>query len=177
MENNFSDLPLADIHLPEAPGYWPLAPGWWILIGLIIILCLVAFIWYRRKKREAYRQQALIEFQQIEREFLQDRNSAKFLQATSLLLKRTALTAWQNQFNASISGVDWLHWLDEQQPKRKQSFNSELGQALIMGQYQKAPVIQLDLLKPLIIDWIKQHQNQWQKKSPATKILKEQKDV
>lgn len=169
--NNTIDLPLADIHLPEAPGYWPLAPGWWLLIllviTLVIILCVIYFMWQRRKKREAYRQVALNEFKQIENDFLQNKNAAQFLQSTSLLLKRTALTAWPHHFIASVSGVDWLQWLDEQYPKRQYSFNSDSGQALIIGQYQKTPEIQLDLLKPLVTDWIKQHHNQWQKKSSA----------
>lgn len=177
--NNTIDLPLADIHLPEVPGYWPLAPGWWLLIllviTLLITLCVIFVMWQRRKKREAYRQVALNEFKQIENDFLQNKNSAQFLQSTSLLLKRTALTAWPHHFIASISGADWLKWLDEQYPQHKQSFN-ELGQALIIGQYQKAPSMQLEQLKPLVIDWINGHQNQWQKK-PFTKNHQEQKHV
>ena len=25
-------IPLRDLHLPEAIGLWPLAPGWWVTI-------------------------------------------------------------------------------------------------------------------------------------------------
>ncbi|MGF1689002.1 DUF4381 domain-containing protein, partial [Photobacterium japonica] len=35
-------LPLADIHLPEAPGFWPLAWGWWGMS--VIVLLAVAFL-------------------------------------------------------------------------------------------------------------------------------------
>ena len=29
-------IPLRDLHLPEAVGWWPLAPGWWVLIALAV---------------------------------------------------------------------------------------------------------------------------------------------
>ena len=28
-------IPLRDLHLPEAIGWWPLAPGWWVVIALV----------------------------------------------------------------------------------------------------------------------------------------------
>ena len=30
-------IPLRDLHLPEAIGLWPLAPGWWVTITLAVI--------------------------------------------------------------------------------------------------------------------------------------------
>ena len=30
-------IPLRDLHLPEAIGWWPLAPGWWILIAIALV--------------------------------------------------------------------------------------------------------------------------------------------
>jgi hypothetical protein len=163
MENNFSDLPLADIHLPEAPGYWPLAPGWWILFGLIVLSGVLIFIWHKRKQRDNYRRRALIELQKIKQESTQD--TAALLQALSLLLKRVALSAQPKKFNPSIKGQDWLNWLDDNCPKLTTPFNSELGRALIVGQYQKSPDVQMDALITLIEEWIKKHKNQWQKKS------------
>jgi Domain of unknown function (DUF4381) len=163
MENNFADLPLADIHLPEAPGYWPLAPGWWILLGLILLAAALIYLWHKRKQRENYRRQALIELQKIKMESAKD--PAAFLQAVSLLLKRVALSAQPKHFHPSIKGYDWLNWLDDHCPKLTTKFNSELGQALIVGQYQKSPNVKMDALILLTEEWIKQHKNQWQKKS------------
>ena len=28
-------IPLRDLHLPEAIGWWPLAPGWWVVVALV----------------------------------------------------------------------------------------------------------------------------------------------
>ena len=30
-------IPLRDLHLPDAISWWPLAPGWWIVLGLALI--------------------------------------------------------------------------------------------------------------------------------------------
>lgn len=161
--NNFADLPLADIHLPDAPGYWPLAPGWWMLMGFIVLTALFIFILYKRKKREDYRRKALSELQKIKVESMN--NTAASLQAISLLLKRTAMTAQPKTFNPSIKGQAWLDWLGDHCPKLSAQLNSELGQALIVGQYQASPNVQMDALLMLTEEWIKKHQNQWQKKS------------
>ena len=32
-----AQLPLRDIHLPEAIGLWPPAFGWWILVGAVLV--------------------------------------------------------------------------------------------------------------------------------------------
>ncbi|MGH8222486.1 MAG: DUF4381 family protein, partial [Woeseiaceae bacterium] len=34
-------IPLRDLHLPEAVGWWPPAPGWWLLIALAV----AALLW------------------------------------------------------------------------------------------------------------------------------------
>jgi len=31
-----NELPLKDIHLPDAITWWPLAIGWWLLIVMVI---------------------------------------------------------------------------------------------------------------------------------------------
>ncbi len=41
-----SELPLRDLHLPDAVGWWPLAPGWWgghcNRIALIRLVCIAS---------------------------------------------------------------------------------------------------------------------------------------
>jgi len=168
MENNPADLPLADIHLPDAPGYWPLAPGWWILLGLILLAAVLIYIGHKRKQRNNYRRKALIELQKIKLESAQDK--AKLLQDLSLLLKRTAISAQPHDFNPSIKGHGWLNWLDDHCPALSKKFNSELGEALIVGQYQQSPDVQTDEVMMLIEEWITKHKNQWQKKRKETHV-------
>ena len=33
---NPDDIPIRELHLPDATGWWPLAPGWWFLIALAV---------------------------------------------------------------------------------------------------------------------------------------------
>lgn len=160
MENNLADL--ADIQLPPEPGFWPLAPGWWILLALVLILIILFYVAYRRKKRQAYRQKALNEFKQLQKQFADSNKINEFLQATSLLLRRTALTAQPKNFDPALKGQAWLNWLDHYCPKLTGKFGRDLGQALIVGQYQKSPDINIDEFVNLVEDWINKHQNQWQ---------------
>ena len=55
-----SEIPIRDLHLPEAIGWWPLAPGWWVLIVLLGIgLLLLLRKWFRIHARGAARRLAL----------------------------------------------------------------------------------------------------------------------
>lgn len=98
-----------EIILPEAVGWFPLAPGWKVL-GLIVLLLmlfqairLVKIWWRNRYRREALRQ-------------LSDRGKGKKLQEVVALLphflKITALHAYPRREVASLSGEDWLRFLD-----------------------------------------------------------------
>jgi hypothetical protein len=56
------DLALRDIHLPAAPPWWPPAPGWWVLMGVLCVVSIVAYLIYRRARRERiWREQILAE--------------------------------------------------------------------------------------------------------------------
>jgi cbb3-type cytochrome oxidase subunit 3 len=45
-------LPLRDIHLPEAIGWWPPAIGWWLLAILIPLFMALMFWLYKRITRK-----------------------------------------------------------------------------------------------------------------------------
>jgi hypothetical protein len=156
MQTNPADLPLADIHLPTEPGYWPLAPGWWILMGLIVLALLLSYWFYRRHQAQAYRRKALIAFKHLQTEFKRNANLEQFLQASGLLLRRTALTAQPKAFNPALKGDDWLYWLDNYGSKQSH-FLSDTGKALTQGIYQKNPQVNLAELNQMIEDWIKNH--------------------
>lgn len=161
--------PLAQLHdilLPDAIGWWPLAPGWWAL--LILLLALVAtVIFYRRRKtlRNHYRQQALAELAALD---ALANEPAKLLQAYSVLLRRTALTAQPTQFPVDIKGDAWLAWLDQQCPETAGGFLNGSGKALLTGPYEKTPAINFNELRSLTETWIRNHRNQWQKQPGNT---------
>lgn len=160
---------LADIHLPDGVSWWPLAPGWWALLALFIIVLIGIFIWRRRKTQNAYRDIAQHQLDGIFADYQQTQNAAAYLQALSLLLRRTALTAYPHSFNASIKGEEWLQWLDQVCPALPEKFSSELGENLLTSAYQKNPHIDVSGLQQLSSQWIRLHRNHRQKLSISKK--------
>jgi cbb3-type cytochrome oxidase subunit 3 len=161
---------LQDIQLPEAIGLWPPAWGWWCLtVFMIVMLASIIFLVRRQKKRNGYRTQALTELEKINQAYRPEKKS-EYLQAVSILLRRTAISGFGAEFNSSIQGDDWLVWLDAQNPKNTASFKGAAGNALAIGLYQKAPEFDQHALYSLTKQWIQKHRNQWQKK-PASKTI------
>lgn len=163
---------LQDIHLPEAIGLWPPAWGWWLL--LFVVVATVASIIYfvrRNRSRNAYRALALKELATIKQQYDENKD-AEYLQAISILLRRTALSGFGTTFNASIKGEEWLRWLDAQNSKPGTDFSQGVGRALLIGPYQKNPEFDRNALHKIVEKWIQYHRNQWQKKSAPTPDVK-----
>lgn len=159
---------LQDIHLPNAIGLWPPAWGWWLLLlALLAIAATAIFLIRRHALRNGYRQLALKELQNIQRQYSGEQTS-EYLQAISLLLRRTALSGFGSGFDTSIKGEAWLQWLDRQVVKAGPGFASDAGRVLLLGPYQKHPTIDRDQLHLIVSFWIRQHRNQWQQKASKT---------
>ena len=153
---------LQDIHLPAEIGLWPPAWGWWLLlIASIAIISAFVFFIKRKKLRNAYRALATKELTKTNQQYNDEQNS-EYLQAVSIILRRTALSGFGNQFNASLKGDDWLQWLDEQCPKTNHQFSRGVGRVLLIGPYQKSPQFDRSELQKLCVLWISEHRNQWQ---------------
>ena len=107
-------IPLRDLHLPEAVGWWPPAPGWWVLLALVIIL--LGFLlraWLRVRACGAARRFALRELSAIEREYEESKNPVEFGAHLSELLRRTMLAYAPRHDVAGLTGDAWLEWLDQ----------------------------------------------------------------
>lgn len=116
-----STLPLADLHLPPPPGYWPLAWGWWI--GGLIGLCLLAggLLWLFRviSKRRAQQKARLEALRR-----LKTYTDPGALNAINLLLRQTAMSYYARQQVASLTGKQWLLFLDRHLTPPHQGFAS-----------------------------------------------------
>ncbi len=161
---------LADIHLPGNVSWWPLAPGWWILLALLIIAIACVFLWRRHQRQQYYRVIAQQELAAIYARYQQSQDAAAYLHALSVLLRRTALTAYPQRFNASIKGTGWLNWLDAVCPASNAKFSSAIGESLLNSAYQKNPQVDAAGLYQLSEQWIKLHRNHRQK-VPAPKLI------
>lgn len=107
-------IPLRDLHLPEAVSWWPLAPGWWIVFGLLLVLA--GFLLQRyleRRARDAARRDALRQLDDLLNEYEAHRNVVSFAARVSALLRRVMLAYAPRQHVAGLTGEDWLAWLDQ----------------------------------------------------------------
>jgi len=164
---------LQDIHLPAEIGLWPPAWGWWLLLVLSIatISALIFFI-KRKKSRNAYRALAIKELIKINQQYSDDQNS-EYLQAVSIILRRTALSGFGSFFNASLKGDEWLQWLDVQCTKTNHQFEQGVGRVLLIGPYQKSPQFDRAELHKLCALWTSEHRNQWQQSEKSKTKIKE----
>lgn len=142
MNPDIASLPLRDIHLPDAVSWWPLAVGWWMLLGMVIGLIALTYIYKYLKKRKQFSRLALGEFENVTARFNSQGDTHKLLEDLSMLLRRVSISAFPDKYTAGMTGEAWLQFLDEvvsQSSSRQRpiQFSSPLGQSLITGPYQK----------------------------------------
>jgi len=155
MDNTPENLPLRDIHLPDAVSWWPLAPGWWLLFLMIILMVTAAVFLYRRyrRKRNSPLRQAQLALQQIRDNFSRHRDQQQLIKDLSGLLRRTAVSLHKRDDVASITGEDWLVYLDSH--TQDQPFTRGVGRILESGPYQKHSEANPDELFDLCENWLK----------------------
>jgi hypothetical protein len=100
---------LHDIATPPPVFWWPPAPAWYAL-GAIMVVLLVVLAWrvVAWRLRNRYRRAALAELAELEA----TAGEPRILAALAELVKRVALAAFPRERVASLSGVDWLVFLD-----------------------------------------------------------------
>lgn len=103
-DTQYSLNDLRDIVSPTPPAWWPPAHGVWLLLVLLALLLLVLlYQWRQRRKENAYRVAGL--------EMLENAASVRDI---SLTLKRVALVAFPREQVASLYGVEWQLFLEQQ---------------------------------------------------------------
>lgn len=129
-------IPLRDLHLPEAVGWWPLAPGWWVLIALAIVAAAwLARLYLAARRRGAARRHALKQLAELTAEFERHGDVVAFAGSMSELLRRTMLAYAPRSDVAGLTGDAWLAWLDRglDQPR----FRGEVGRKLLELPYRR----------------------------------------
>ena len=130
-----TELPLRDLHLPDAVGWWPLAPGWWVLIAILaVILAWQAARALRRWRINGPRRYALRELAGLEAEYLEHRNAVLLGKQVSELLRRAMLAYAPRAEVAGLTGESWLRWLDTGLPVPY--FHTEGGKSLLALPYR-----------------------------------------
>jgi hypothetical protein len=106
-------IPLRDLHLPEAVGWWPLALGWWVLIALAAAgLLYLAYQQFLKWRWNAARRVALGELARVRSEYEQGADALSLSKELSELLRRSMLAYAPRGEVAGLTGDRWLEWLD-----------------------------------------------------------------
>lgn len=107
-------LPLRDLHLPEAVGWWPLAPGWWMLVALAVAgLGYLLYKQFEKWRWNAARRLALRELHRVRAEFEKGADALTLGKELSELVRRGMLAYAPRAEVAGLTGDRWLEWLDQ----------------------------------------------------------------
>lgn len=152
-----NELPLRDIHLPDAVSWWPPAIGWWLLP---IIIAALAYGIYKiikiqkHKQKTAYRKMALNELKRIKIKFSQQPASVECLRDISRLLRRIALSYLPREKVASLTGTQWVSQLNHL--AQQTTFTSTHTELLVHGPYRQEFDFDQNELFTSCENWIKQ---------------------
>lgn len=137
---------LHDYYQPPPPSWIPHTVGWYVLFAILALLLIWLIIhalrtWLsNRYRREALRELALATPGQF-----------------SALIKRTALAAWPREQVASLSGDDWLNFLN--QTAKTESFQTAPGNRIEELALRTSDTSAEDeqALRAIIANWIRRH--------------------
>ncbi|PID72114.1 MAG: hypothetical protein CSB34_03405 [Desulfobulbus propionicus] len=146
-----STLELHDIRLPPEPGWWPPAPGWWLLLVMIIGLLLLIWLRRRQRLRFGYRNEALQQLRQLEKNAVAD--DPRLLAELSMLLRRAALCGYPDGRSTTLVGKEWLHFLDA--GIGSDAFSNGPGSCLAEGPYEPTCDIDIPGLFAICRRWLR----------------------
>jgi hypothetical protein len=158
-----TNLPIRDIHLPEDISWWPLAPGWWLLFLIGLFLVILMYQRFKRQKNkttltvgsihnQSNDQQIINDAFDILNEISQLSDKQQIIKEVSVLLRRTAMSLYEDDKIAGLTTHNWLTYLDNK--GNTTDFSEGIGQVLIEQPYQKHTHYQKDELISLIIRWL-----------------------
>lgn len=143
-----NDLPIRDIHLPDAVLWWPLAPGWWIIAGTVLFLVILFFAIRKYYRSKALLRDANAELEQIKNQYISSNNQTELIQALSVLLRRCCISFYPRHETASLTGDAWLKYLDATSPSVSSStstFYMGIGEILASAPYMsESSIIKID---------------------------------
>lgn len=132
---------------PPEPAAIPLTPQTtaWTVLAILAALLVLWFAWraVRRWQANAYRRAALAEL----------RAAGEDPVAIAAILRRAALAAWPREQVASLSGGDWLRFLDA---TGGNGFSDCAGHALTEAPY-RSDAAPAPGLRDLATRWIRRH--------------------
>jgi hypothetical protein len=132
---NPQDLPLRELHLPDAIGWWPLAPGWWVLIAVAVVAAVfLVRAWRARRAHSAARRKALRRLEESRSAYAYHGDPVVLGAEVSELLRRAMLAYAPRAEVAGLTGDAWLAWLDRDLDEGR--FQNGAGRVLLELPYR-----------------------------------------
>jgi hypothetical protein len=147
-----TELPLKDLHLPEAISWFPPAIGWWLVAVLIPLVIGFLYWFYQRLTRKTALKTAQKILAYIKNSPM---NNANKLAELSALLRRVAISATPRTQIAGLTGQAWLAFLDGS--LKNAPFTTGAGRCLADAPYRQSVPSELEIsqLISLCEDWLK----------------------
>ena len=160
-----TQLPLKDIHLPEAIGWWPPAIGWWLLAVFIPLVIAFLYWLYKHLTSKTAIKTAKKNLAAIKHNPELDNNQK--LRELSMLIRRVAISVTPRTEVASLTGRQWLAFLDKSVTGAP--FSEGCGQLLADAPYRNNPPTELEIsqLFSLCEDWFKAQTKQAKRKQKS----------
>ena len=148
-----SQLPLRDIHLPEAVAWWPPAFGWWIAAAFVVLMGVALSLraWQQRRHRAARRA-----LKEILRALEGGAEPSECVSDASIVLRRFAMTI--NRKSADVAGLAGEAWLEYLAGKTKDpEFTAGSARLLLDAPYRAAGNVSMEQAQTVCrvcVDWI-----------------------
>lgn len=142
---------LKELAWPDAIPFVPQTTGW--LIVALMLLTLLAWLAWRARKRwlkNAYRREALKSIDAM-------RANPSVAAQLPLVLRRSALVAYERRDVASLRGAEWTGWLNES--AGRELFSADAARTLDGLAYGREQLSPADI-EPLLAasrDWVRLH--------------------
>jgi hypothetical protein len=147
---------LRQIHLPDPVSDFPAAPGWWILLILVLVGGYFAIRWaIRYWKGNRYRRSGIKQLNALLKQYEYNEDAREYLNGFSTLLKRLAITIYPRNQVASLTGEEWVAFLDR--TAKSKSFSMGDGQILMYGLYEREVEFDVEKLHQSGLNWIRKH--------------------
>ena len=153
MAETVNELPLRDIHLPDVSLWWPPAPGWWILVILVVVAIFYSKRLIRWWRFKPVKRLSLSELNRIRDDLNTTGNEQQAQQEISVLLRRTVMSYYGRNLNASLSGDKWVRKLEQLVPVV--CFSAQQSDWLSNGRYQRESYCDIQSMIDSCERWIR----------------------
>jgi len=155
---NYALGDFVEVVSPQTISWLPQTTGWWWL-GAALLAVIARYSWQRLRHwyRNRYRREAAVRLQRL----ADTAERSTLVAELNRLLKLTALAAFSREQVASLSGEEWVDFLNRQ--CATPPFSNEQGQLLAVGAYRTGPVAGATG-QPLIAacrTWVREHKNMY----------------